>query len=171
MSNKGARSHGRVLQGGLAGKVGGPKGARGSFGGSPRKVPPSTPSDQQTKLLYRLKTAEETLRAIRSGEVDALLVSGRRGGQVVSLKGGEPAYRMLVEAMSEGAATLSRNGAVLYCNRRFAELMSRPQEKIIGVAVQSLVAKKSGTDLKLFLPRLRRRLQKANSTCVAEMEG
>lgn len=151
MSNKGPRSHGRVLQGGLAGKVGGPKGARGSFGGSPRKVPSSTPSDQQTKLLDRLKTAEETLRAIRSGEVDALMVSGRRGGQVVSLKGGEPAYRLLVEAMSEGAATLSRKGAVLYCNRRFAELMSRPQEKIIGVAVQSLVAKKERDRFETFL--------------------
>ena len=86
------------------------------------------------------KTAEETLRAIQSGEVDALMVSGRRGEQVVSLKGGEPAYRMLVEAMSEGAATLSRNGAVLYCNRRFAELVRRPAGKVIGIAVQSLVA-------------------------------
>ena len=96
---------------------------------SPRKLPSSTPPDQQTKLLARLKTAEETLRAIQSGEVDALMVSGRRGEQVVSLKGGEPAYRMLVEAMSEGAATLSRNGAVLYCNRRFAELIRRPTGK------------------------------------------
>ncbi|MGC2194543.1 MAG: ATP-binding protein [Terriglobales bacterium] len=87
-----------------------------------------------------MKTAEETLRAIQSGEVDALMVSGRRGEQVVSLKGGEPAYRMLVEAMSEGAATLSRNGAVFYCNRRFAELMGRPPGKIIGIAVRSLVA-------------------------------
>jgi PAS domain S-box-containing protein len=69
------------------------------------------------------------------------MVSSRRGEQVVALKGGEPAYRMLVEAMSEGAATLSPNGAVLYCNRRFAELMCKPQEKIIGIAVQSLVAK------------------------------
>ena len=59
---------------------------------------------------------------------------------MVSLKGGEPTYRMLVEAMSEGAATLSRDGAVLYCNRRFAELMSKPAGKIIGIAVQSLVA-------------------------------
>jgi len=87
-----------------------------------------------------LKTAEETLRAIQSGEVDALMVSGRRGEQVVSLKGGEPAYRMLVEAMSEGAATLSRDGAVLYCNRRFAEMICRPPRKIIGIAVQSLLA-------------------------------
>jgi PAS domain S-box-containing protein len=98
-----------------------------------------------------LKTAEETLRAIQSGEVDALMVSGRRGEQVVSLKGGEPAYRMLVEAMSEGAATLSRNGDLLYCNRRFAELVRRPHKKIIGIAVQSLVAKTERDRFEAFL--------------------
>jgi len=140
MSNKRARPDGRVLQGGLPGKVGASEAARRSRGPSPGKLPSSTPPDQQTKLLARLRTAEETLRAIQSGEVDALMVSGRRGEQVVSLKGGEPAYRMLVEAMSEGAATLSRNGAVLYCNRRFAELIRRPPGKIIGIAAQSLVA-------------------------------
>jgi PAS domain S-box-containing protein len=107
-----------------------------------------------------LKTAEETLRAIQSGEVDALMVSGRRGEQVVSLKGGEPAYRMLVEAMSEGAATLSRNGAVLYCNRRFAELMSRPQEKIIGIAVQSLVAKTERDMFEAFLAEAQKAVAK-----------
>jgi PAS domain S-box-containing protein len=140
MSNKRARPDGQVLQGGLSGKVGAPKGTGRRLRHSPRKLPSSTPLDQQTKLLARLKTAEETLRAIQSGEVDALMVSGRRGERVVSLKGGEPAYRMLVEAMSEGAATLSRNGAVLYCNRRFAELIRRPRGTIIGIAVQSLVA-------------------------------
>jgi len=140
MSNRRARPDGRVLQGGLSGKVVAPKAARRSLGSSPRKQPSSAPPEQETELLARLKTAEETLRAIQSGEVDALMVSGRRGEQVVSLKGGEPAYRMLVEAMSEGAATLSRNGAVLYCNRRFAELICRPPGKIIGIAAQSLVA-------------------------------
>jgi len=151
MSNKRARSDGRVLQGGLPGKAGAPKGTRRSLGPSPRKLPSSTPPDQQEKLLARLKTAEETLRAIQSGEVDALVVSGRRGEQVVSLKGGEPAYRMLVEAMSEGAATLSRNGAVLYCNRRFAELICRPAGTIIGIAVQSLVAETERDRLEAFL--------------------
>ena len=140
MSNKRARPDGRALRGGLPGKVGSRKAARRSLGPTPRKLPLSTPSDQQAKLRARLETAEETLRAIQSGEVDALMISGRRGEQVVSLKGGEPAYRMLVEAMSEGAATLSGNGAVLYCNRRFAELIRRPLGKIIGIAVQSLVA-------------------------------
>jgi PAS domain S-box-containing protein len=140
MSNRRTRSVGRVLQGGRPGQVGAPKRARRGLGPIPRELSSFTPLEQQTKLLARLKAAEETLRAIQSGEVDALMVSGRRGERVVSLKGGEPAYRMLVEAMSEGAATLSRNGAVLYCNRRFAELIRRPPGKIIGITVQSLVA-------------------------------
>ncbi|MFI5117775.1 MAG: ATP-binding protein [Terriglobales bacterium] len=89
-----------------------------------------------------MKIAEETLGAIQSGEVDAFVVSGRRGPKVVTLAGGESAYRMLVEAISEGAATLSRNGAVLYCNRRFAELICRPPGKVIGSTIQSLVAEK-----------------------------
>ena len=67
------------------------------------------------------------------------MVLGRRGEQVVTLKGGEPAYRMLVEAMSEGAATLSRDGAVLYANRRFAEMIRKPAGKVVGIAVHSLV--------------------------------
>ena len=125
MSNKRARSDGRVLQ---------------SLGPSPGKPPSSTLQDQRKKLLARLKTAEETLDAIRSGEVDALMVAGRRGPKVVTLAGGEPAYRILVEAMSEGAATVSRNGAVLYCNGRLAELIRRPSEKVIGSVVQSLIA-------------------------------
>ena len=70
---------------------------------------------------------------------------------MVSLKGGEPAYRMLVEAMSEGAATLSRDGALLYCNRRFAELMCLPQGRIIGLAIQSLVVETERERCEAFL--------------------
>jgi PAS domain S-box-containing protein len=140
MSNKRAHSDRRILSEKPSGKSGAPQGTRKSSGASLRSRPPSAPPDQLTNLRARLRTAEDTLRAIQSGEVDALMVSGPRGEQVVSLKGGEPAYRMLVEAMSEGAATLSRDGAVLYCNRGFRELVSRPPGKIIGIAVQSLVA-------------------------------
>jgi PAS domain S-box-containing protein len=139
MSNKRAHSDSRALQGGLRDKAGAPPRTRKSPGTDRRKPPASSPADQQAKLRARLRTAEETLRAIQSGEVDALMVSGRRGEQVVTLKGGEPAYRLLVEAMSEGAAILSRDGTVLYCNRGFAQMMGRPPAKIPGIAVQSLV--------------------------------
>lgn len=79
---------------------------------------------------------------------------------MVSLKGGEPAYRLLVEAMSEGAATLSRDGAVLYCNRRFAEMMGRPPEEIIGVAVRSLVEEADRDKFEMLLSDGRKRIAK-----------
>ncbi len=106
---------------------------------SPRKPAPAIQPDHQEKLRVRLKTAEETLAAIRFGEVDALVVSDRRGEQVVTLKGGEPAYRMLVEAMSEGAATLASDGTVLYSNRKFAEMIRRPPGRVAGIAIRSLI--------------------------------
>jgi PAS domain S-box-containing protein len=122
---------------------------RGSLKKSPRtrgrgsrRTPTSGPPSHEDALRARLQTAEETLAAIRSGEVDALMVFGQRGEQVVTLKGGEPAYRMLVEAMSEGAVTLSRDGAVLYSNRKFAEIIRRPPGKVVGLAVHSLVKEK-----------------------------
>lgn len=143
MANKRVRSDSRVRPGEP------PKGARKRLASSHQLS--SAPPDHQEKLRARLKTAEGTLRAIQSGEVDALMVSGRRGSQVVTLAGGEVAYRMLVEAMSEGAATLSRNGVVLYCNRRFAELIGRPQEKVIGIAILSLLAEPERERFKFLL--------------------
>jgi len=118
---------------------------------SPTKRPPPIRPDHEEELLARLETAEETLAAIQSGEVDALMVFGRRGGHVVTLKGGEPAYRMLVEAMSEGAATLSSDGAVLYANRKFAEMIRRPRGKVAGIAVPSLVEEKQRGRFETFL--------------------
>ena len=140
MSSKRAHSDGQLPPGRLSGEDGAPQVSRGTRGSAPRKRPSSTAPHQQTALRARLKSAEDTLRAIQSGEVDALMVSGRHGRKAVPLKGGEPNYRMLVEAMSEGAATLSRDGVVLYCNRRFAELMGKPLSKMFGIALQSLIA-------------------------------
>ncbi|NIO00054.1 MAG: hybrid sensor histidine kinase/response regulator, partial [Anaerolineae bacterium] len=70
------------------------------------------------ELRARLEEAEETLRAIRSGEVDAVIVSGPQGEQVYTLKGADHTYRLLIEQMKEGAATLAAEGTILYCNRR-----------------------------------------------------
>lgn len=139
MANKRAHSEVRAFPEPPCGKGGAPKVTRKPPRPKLRKPPTSPTPDPHAKLRARLESAEETLRAIQSGEVDALMVSGRRGEQVVTLKGGEPAYRMLVEAMSEGAATLSRDGIVLYCNRGFAAMVCMPPGKITGNAVQSLI--------------------------------
>lgn len=119
---------------------------------------------RQDELLKRLKAAKESLRALPSGDLDGLVVFGRRGAQVVTLQGGETAYRLLVDAMSEGAATVSSEGAVLYCNRRFAELVGRPAAKLVGAEIHSLIDDSERTRLGSFLGAARRQVVKQEFT-------
>lgn len=84
------------------------------------------------ELRARVAELDETLRAIRMGEVDAVLVSGPKGEQVFTLQGAEHPYRVLVEKIDEGAATLSADGTVLYSNKSFARIFGVVLEKCIG---------------------------------------
>ena len=93
-----------------------------------------------SKLQQELEEAQETLRAIRQGEVDALVVEGPLGPQLFTLKSAEQPYRMLVEQMQEGAVTLTTAGDVLYCNRRFAELVGVGPEAVVGGPIAPFVA-------------------------------
>jgi PAS domain S-box-containing protein len=88
----------------------------------------------------QLAEAQELIRAIQSGDVDAVVVSGPQGEQVFTLRGAEYAYRALVEAMNEGAATLGLDGTVLYCNQRLSGLLGIPLEQMIGNPVAKLFA-------------------------------
>ena len=87
----------------------------------------------------QLAEARDVIQAIQSGEVDAVVVSRPEGDQVFTLQGAEYAYRALVEAMNEGAATLGADGTVLYCNQRLSDLLGIPLEQIIGSPVTNLV--------------------------------
>ena len=96
-------------------------------------------TEEVNDLNGRLLEAGETLRAFQTGEVDAVLVEGGEGTQIFTLKSADEPYRVLFEEMNEGAVTLSDNGSILYCNRRFAELLKRPIEEIIGPAFEGFV--------------------------------
>ena len=104
------------------------------------------------ELRSRLEEAEETIEAIRSGKVDALVVTGPHGEQIYTLHGADHSYRVLLEDMNEGAATLLPDGATLYCNRAFAEMMKMPIEKVIGFSANDLVAR---SDRQAFAELLR----------------
>ena len=92
------------------------------------------------ELEARLAEAEETLHAIRTGEVDALLVSGPDGDQIFALEGADHAYRLLVEEMQEGTVTLNQDGLILYANRQFAAMMKAPVESIVGSNIYRFLA-------------------------------
>jgi PAS domain S-box-containing protein len=94
-------------------------------------------------LRARLDRAEESVREILSGESDALFVAGADGAQLFTLKGADESYRTLIENMSEGALTLTPEGLILYANRRFAQMLGTPLEKVIGSKIHSWFAPES----------------------------
>ena len=101
---------------------------------------------QGAKLRARLEELEATLIALRNGRADA-----PESDQVFTPQGAEHTYRVLVESINEGAATLDRNGTVLYSNTRFAEILGAPLHKFIGTAVQTHVAPDQGKKIEALI--------------------
>ena len=66
--------------------------------------------------------------------------SSARGEQrVYTLEGAERPYRMWVENMQQGAATLE-HGRLTYCNRRFAQLVAMAHEALLGATLRDFIA-------------------------------
>ncbi len=103
--------------------------------------------DELQELTSRMMEVEETLRAILSGEVDGLVVSTEEGDRVFTLSGADQPYRVMVETMNEGAVTLASDGTILFCNQRFADIVKRSLEKVMGSSIYPYI---SSTDLPLF---------------------
>ena len=89
-------------------------------------------------LREKLAEAEEMLRAIRAGEVDAIVVNGGGIPQVYTLKSASDTYRTIVEQMSEGALTVSSEGVILYGNAAFARMIGRRRENLVGTLITAL---------------------------------
>lgn len=89
------------------------------------------------ELQLRLEDTEEVLRAIQCGEVDALVVSRPDGEQIFTLQGAEHPYRVLIETMNEGAAMLSPENTIIYCNSQLAAMLQVPLEKLMGSQLEN----------------------------------
>jgi len=109
---------------------------------------------ENEELHSRLVEIEEALTAIRNGEVDAIMVSGRKGEQVYSVSSAETPYRTFIEEMSEGAVTLTKEGTILYCNQRFAEIVQSPYEKVVGSMLKQFITPDDNSKLDSFLEQL-----------------
>ncbi len=94
---------------------------------------------ENESLRQQLAEAQETLRAIQHGEVDALIVSTPEGEQVYSITGAERNYRALIEEMKEGAVMLSESDVILYCNEGFAKIIKQPLDTLIGKTISGTI--------------------------------
>ena len=102
-------------------------------------------------LRARLAESEETLRAIRHGEIDALVVDGVDGSRVYTLHSAEEPYRHLVEEMQEGAVVLTGHGEILYANARFAALVGEPLESVMASRIDRFVNPSDRVDFEIML--------------------
>jgi PAS domain S-box-containing protein len=133
-----------------------------------KRKAPRRPRVGVRELQNRLRAAEETLRAIRAGEVDAVVVARARGEHVVTLAGAELAYRILFDQMNEGAVTLTRDGTIAYCNRRFADMVRMPLGRVIGVSLRQFVPPAEQAAFDALVAAGHRENRRADTTFLAD---
>lgn len=125
---------------------------------------PSTKSASERQLRAELKRVqarvaelEATIKAHRSGEVDGIVVQGSQGSHNFTPQNPVEPYRVLAERMNEGAATLTADGTILFCNPRLAEMVGTPAEHLQGTAFLSTLREE---ERQAFPEMVRRALKK-----------
>src|SRR4026209_2319385 len=91
------------------------------------------------ELNLQLREANETIHAIRTGQVDALVVETEGGPQLYTLKSADHTYRVFIEKMKEGAVTINSKGLILYSNSQFADMINQPLAKVIGLPIMTFI--------------------------------
>ncbi len=94
-----------------------------------------------SQLRAELEEANDTIEAIRSGQVDALIVQGENGHELYTLRSADQTYRVFIEKMTEGAVTINREGIILYSNSQFARMVGVPLSKVIGLSFEQFIVK------------------------------
>ena len=91
-------------------------------------------------LRAQITDLRDALEAIRRGGVDAVIAGEPGAEQVYTLTSADRPYRVIVEDMNEGAATVSQRGIILYANPCFGRMLKRDPAGLVGTAAVDLVA-------------------------------
>jgi PAS domain S-box-containing protein len=94
------------------------------------------------ELERQLEEANDTIEAIRLGQIDALVVNTDEGHALYTLRSADHPYRVFIEKMAEGAVTLNTDGIILYSNSKFAAMIGQPLARVIGCPFWEFVADK-----------------------------
>src|ERR1700691_2620564 len=117
---------------------------------APRATGPSRPatgppgeshpedSAELAEVRAQLCELQQLIEAIRTGSVDSLMI-GPPGQEQVHFTA-DRSYRLIVEAMSEGAATVSTGGVILNANPRLGSMTGQDASELIGTPVLDLIA-------------------------------
>jgi PAS domain S-box-containing protein len=102
--------------------------------------------ERHRSYRQRLEEAEETIRAIRNGEVDAFVMRAAETEQVIPLEPADSPYRLLVERMQQAALTLDPDEHILYCNGRFSDMIGRASYDVYDIRFSRFLDPRSETN-------------------------
>jgi len=108
---------------------------------------------ENKKLQQQLQKAKETIDLIKTGDIDALVVTDKKSLKVYTEKTADKTYRILIEKMHEGAVTLNKDGTILYCNMRFADMANLPLQKVIGEHLNNFIEDSSKEHFEALLKK------------------
>ena len=103
------------------------------------------------ELRLQLQEANETIHAIRTGQIDALVVSTESGSQLYTLRSADHTYRVFIEKMKEGAVTLNQDEIILYSNSQFASMVDRPLSEVIGLPFGRFIPERCKADFQKLM--------------------
>ncbi len=101
-----------------------------------RPTPEPGATEDLEELRIQLREAQETLQAIRSGVVDALVLEESGQHRLYTLETADRPYRLLVERMQQGALVISPHGVILYANPPAAELIGVEASQLGGTMLE-----------------------------------
>jgi two-component system phosphate regulon sensor histidine kinase PhoR len=110
-------------------------------------------SEELDRLRTQLQEAQDTLHAIRTGQIDAIVIQNGSGHQLYTLKTADQTYRVFIERMKEGAVTLNRDELILYSNSQFASMVGMPLAKVIGLPFSNFVPEEQQQRFKQLIER------------------
>jgi PAS domain S-box-containing protein len=106
-------------------------------------------------LRPRVRDAEGLMKAIRTDAADEVIVAGPHGDQMDTLTGAEPPYRVMVDAMTDGAVMLSPDDTIFYSNQSFARLIGTSLDRVIGSPLAQFVYAEDRTQYRRLLEQAR----------------
>ena len=89
-------------------------------------------------MRAQLREASETIEAIRAGGIDSLVIGPPGHEQVYALATADRPYRLIVEAMNEGAAAISPRGVILEANPRLSAMTGLTASELVGASAADL---------------------------------
>ena len=96
-------------------------------------------SAELAEVRAQLREAHETIEAIRGGGIDSLMIGLPGQEQVYALVSADRPYRLIVEAMNEGAATVSPRGLILSANPRLCSMTGQNATELVGTPATDLI--------------------------------